>query len=164
MFRHAPGASSERTASHSSASLEDVQQSLSLVTLGVTDYARAKGFYVSLGWSVTLEVEDTAFFEANGVTLTLWARDKLAADMGIADEGAQWGGIALAHNVRSQEEVHEIIERARMSGAQVTREPGGTSYGGYAGAFRDPDGHVWEIAYNPGFGLDAEGTIILPHS
>ena len=77
--------------------------------------------------------------------------------MGIPDDGASWGGIALAHNVGSREEVHEVIERARAAGAEVTREPAETFYGGYAGAFRDLDGHVWEIAHNPGFGLDAVG-------
>jgi uncharacterized glyoxalase superfamily protein PhnB len=82
--------------------------------------------------------------------------------MGIADDGARFGGIALAHNVRSREEVHEIIEQARGHGAEITREPADTFYGGYAGAFRDLDGHAWEIAHNPGFGLDDAGNIVLP--
>ena len=77
--------------------------------------------------------------------------------MGIPDGGASWSGIALAHNVGSREEVHEVIERARAAGAEITREPSETFYGGYAGAFRDLDGHAWEIAHNPGFGLDAVG-------
>jgi predicted lactoylglutathione lyase len=139
-----------------------VEQRVSLVTLGVSDYARAKAFYEALGWSPALDVEETAFFRANGVILVLWARDKLADDMGIADAGARWCGIALAHNVRSHEEVHEVIEGARENGAEVTREPADTFYGGYAGAFRDLDGHVWEIAHNPGFGLDDDGNIVLP--
>ncbi len=135
---------------------------MSLVTLGVSDHARAKAFYEALGWVPALDVKETAFFQAKGLILVLWARDKLAADMGIADEGARWGGMALAHNVRSREEVHEVIERARSNGAEVTREPAETFYGGYAGAFRDLDGHVWEIAHNPGFGLDDDGNIVLP--
>ncbi len=135
---------------------------MSLVTLGVSDYARAKSFYEALGWTPALDVEETAFFQGNGVILVLWARDKLADDMGIADEGARWGGIALAHNVRSREEVHEVTDRAREHGAEITREPAETFYGGYAGAFRDLDGHVWEIAHNPGFGLDDDGNIVLP--
>jgi predicted lactoylglutathione lyase len=139
-----------------------VQQSVSLVTLGVSDYARAKAFYEALGWSPALEVEETTFFQANGAILVLWARDKLAADMGIPDDGARWSGIALAHNVRSREGVHEVIELARRNGAEVTREPADTFYGGYAGAFRDLDGHAWEIAHNPGFGLDDAGNVILP--
>jgi uncharacterized protein len=93
--------------------------------------------------------------------LVLWGRDKLAADSGIHDEGANWGGIALAHNVGSREEVDQVIEQARASGATVTREPAETFYGGYAGVFRDLDGHAWEIAHNPGFGLAPDGSLIL---
>jgi predicted lactoylglutathione lyase len=139
-----------------------MEQRLSLVTLGVSDYARAKAFYAALGWSPALEAEQTAFFQANGVILTLWARDKLGRDMGILDDGARWSGIALAHNVRSPEEVDEIVEQARANGAEITREPADTFYGGYAGAFRDLDGHAWEIAHNPSFGLDDDGNVVLP--
>ena len=139
-----------------------MRQSVSLVTLGVSDYGRAKAFYEALGWSVTWEAEETAFFQANGVVLVLWSRAKLAADIGIADEAAVWGGIALAHNVGSRDEVHEVVELARRSGAEVTREPAETFYGGYAGVFRDLDGHAWEIAHNPGFGLQDDGSVTLP--
>ena len=135
---------------------------MSLLTLGVSDYERAKAFYAALGWSPTLEVEETAFFQANGIILTLWAREKLGADMGIPDDGARWSGIALAHNVGSRDEVHKIIEQARANGAEITREPAETFYGGYAGAFRDLDGHAWEIAHNPGFRLDDHGNVVLP--
>ena len=139
-----------------------MEQRITLVTLGVADYVRAKAFYEALGWSAALEVEETAFFRANGVVLVLWARDKLAPDMGIPDDGARWSGVALAHNVRSREEARAVIEQARQHGAEITREPSETFYGGYAGAFRDLDGHVWEIAHNPGFGLDDEGNVVLP--
>jgi predicted lactoylglutathione lyase len=138
-----------------------VKQSVSLITLGVADYERAKSFYEALGWSVALDIEETAFFQANGVVLVLWAREKLAADSGIADEGARWSGIALAHNVSSRQDVDEVIEEARRNGATVTREPSETFYGGYAGVFRDLDGHAWEVAHNPGFGLAQDGSIIL---
>lgn len=138
-----------------------MKQSISLVTLGASDYERAKSFYVGLGWSPALEIEETAFFQANGVVLVLWAREKLAVDSGIMDEGANWSGVTLAHNVASREEVDDIVEQARASGGSVTREPSETFYGGYAGVFRDPDGHAWEIAHNPGFGLADDGSIIL---
>ena len=141
-----------------------MKQGVSLITLGVSDYDRAKSFYEALGWSVTLEIEETAFFQANGVVVVLWAREKLAGDMGIPDDGANWSGIALAHNVASREEVDQIVERARANGGTITREPSETFYGGYAGAFRDLDGHVWEIAHNPGFGLAADGSVILGDS
>jgi uncharacterized protein len=141
-----------------------MKQSVSLVTLGVADYRRAKAFYEGLGWSVAMDVEDTAFFQANGVILVLWAREKLAADMGIPDTGATWGGVALAHNVGSRDEVDELVRRAHALGAVIAREPADTFYGGYAGCFRDLDGHAWEVAHNPGFGLTADGSVVLPES
>ncbi len=141
-----------------------MRQSLSLVTLGVADYERATGFYRALGWRPALEAEETAFFQANGVVLVLWERAKLACDTGIVDTGAGWSGITLAHNVGSRAEVQELIERARGYGAEITREPAETFYGGYAAVFRDLDGHAWEIAHNPGFGLDEHGSVILPSS
>jgi predicted lactoylglutathione lyase len=139
-----------------------MKQSVSLITLGVSDYERAKAFYAAIGWSPAMDVEDTAFFQANGVVVVLWGRDKLAADMGLADDGARWGGIALAHNVGSDEEVDRIIEDARANGAEISREPSRTFYGGYAGVFRDLDGHAWEVAHNPGFGLTDDGAVVLP--
>jgi predicted lactoylglutathione lyase len=140
-----------------------MQQSISLVTLGVADYARAKSFYEALGWSPAWEDQDTAFFQANGVVLVLWSREKLAADTGVGDEGAaRWGGITLAHNVGSRDEVRDVIELARAHGAQIAREPAETFYGGYAGVFRDLDGHAWEVAHNPGFGLTEDGSVRLP--
>jgi uncharacterized protein len=139
-----------------------MEQSISLITLGVADYERAKAFYEAIGWSPAMDVEETAFFQANGVVLVLWSRDKLAADMGVADDGARWGGVALAHNVGSDDEVDRVIEEARANGAEIPREPAKTFYGGYAGAFRDLDGHLWEVAHNPGFGLADDGSVILP--
>jgi uncharacterized protein len=95
--------------------------------------------------------------------VVLWARHKLAADAGIEDSKAGgFGGIALAHNVRSRAEVDELLASAAGAGAQITQAAGETFYGGYAGYFRDPDGHVWEIAYNPGFQLGPDGSITLP--
>jgi uncharacterized protein len=139
-----------------------VEQRITLVTLGVSDYARSKAFYEGLGWSVAMDIEETAFFQAGGTVLVLWAREKLADDSGIPDDGARWGGVVLAHNVRSPEEVDEIIARAHSNGAEISREPADTFYGGYAGVFRDPDGHPWEVAHNPGFELDDDGHVVLP--
>jgi len=139
-----------------------MKQSVSLITLGVSDYERAKAFYSALGWSPALEVQETAFYEANGVVVTLWAREKLSEDTGVVDDGARWSGVTLAHNVGTRQEVDDVIEQARESGGIVTREPSETFYGGYAGVFRDLDGHAWEIAHNPGFGLGPDGSIVLP--
>jgi predicted lactoylglutathione lyase len=138
-----------------------VEQRISLVTLGVADVGAAKAFYQRLGWVVGLEIQETVFFQAGGLIVTLWGRDKLAADCGVVDSGG-WGGIALAHNVGSREEVNRIIDDARGAGAQISREPAETFYGGYAGVFLDLDGHAWEVAHNPGFGLSEDGTVTLP--
>src|SRR3954470_4946649 len=103
-----------------------MQQAISLITLGVADYARAKAFYEAMGWSPAMDVEETAFFVANGVVLALWSREKLAADMGVADDGGRWGGTALAHNFGSDEGVGRIVEAARANGAAICREPART--------------------------------------
>ena len=138
-----------------------MKQSVSLITLGVSDYERAKSFYATLGWSPALEIEETAFYQANGVVLVLWSREKLAADTGIADDGSGWSGITLAHNVASRQDVDDLLERAFTAGGTIARQPGETFYGGYAGVFRDLDGHAWEVAHNPGFGLAADGSVLL---
>ncbi len=138
-----------------------MEQRISLVTLGVADLQRAKTFYESLGWRGQ-EVQETVFFQAGGMAVVLWSRDSLAEDLAIDDKGASFGGIALAHNVRSSAEVDEVVAAAAAAGATVTREPAETFYGGYAGCFADPDGHLWEIAHNPGFTLLEDGSLVLP--
>lgn len=138
-----------------------MEQRISIVTLGVRDLLLARRFYEELGWHGQ-EVEQTVFFQAGGQAVVLWSRDKLAADSGVTDNGATFSGIALAHNVRSRDEVNEVLDRAGVAGATITRSPSDTFYGGYAGCFRDPDGHVWEIAYNPGFPLDEHGNLEVP--
>jgi uncharacterized protein len=138
-----------------------MEQRVSLVTLGVSDVGASKDFYERLGWRVGLDVEDTAFFQAGGLIVAIWDRAKLAADSAV-EETNGWGGVTLAHNVRSPEEVEEVIDQARAAGARIGREPGETFWGGYTGVFVDPDGHPWEVAYNPGFPLDDDGGIRLP--
>ncbi len=135
---------------------------ISLVTLGVADLARAKAFYAALGWHGQ-EVEETVFLQAGGLALVLWDRDKLALDCGLEPGAAgRSSGVVLAHNVRSQREVDEVIAAADRAGATVSRTPSDTFYGGYAGVFVDPDGHPWEIAYNPGFALSEDGSLTVP--
>jgi hypothetical protein len=139
-----------------------VEQRISLITLGVADVTRARTFYERLGWQGQ-EVEETVFFQAGGVALVLWGRDKLAADAGVRDPSTDgFGGLALAHNVRSRIEVDEVLGDAANAGAEITQAARETFYGGYAGCFTDPDGHVWEVAYNPGFALDSDGAITIP--
>jgi len=139
-----------------------MEQRISLVTLGVADLARSKAFYEQLGWHGQ-EVQQTVFIQAGGIALVLWSRDKLAADCGLQDEKADgFGGIVLAHNVRCAGEVDTILAAAASAGATVTRTPSETFYGGYAGVFSDPDGHAWEVAFNPGFALAEDGTLTIP--
>jgi catechol 2,3-dioxygenase-like lactoylglutathione lyase family enzyme len=139
-----------------------MEQRLSLVTLGVADLRRAREFYERLGWRGQ-EVGETVFFQTGSIGIVLWGRDKLAEDSGVDDASRDGlGGIALAHNVRSPAEVNTIVVAAGNAGATITRSPGPTFYGGYAGCFTDPDGHVWEIAHNPGFSLDDDGAITIP--
>ncbi|MBW3577616.1 MAG: VOC family protein [Actinobacteria bacterium] len=139
-----------------------MEQRLSLVTLGVADISRAREFYERLGWRGQ-EIQETVFFQAGTIGVVLWGRDKLAQDSGVDDTDTDgFGGIALAHNVRSPAQVDAIVTAAANAGATVTRPPGETFYGGYAGCFTDPDGHVWEIVHNPGFPLGHDGAITIP--
>ena len=139
-----------------------MQQRVSLVTLGVADVQRARAFYEALGWrTAEVDADDVAFFQAGGMVLALWDRAALAADSGVQDSGG-FGGIGLAHNVGSPEEVDAVIEEARAAGATVTRSGYATFWGGYSGAFTDPDGHPWEIAHNPFWTLEADGAVRIP--
>ena len=140
-----------------------MEQRVSLITLGVDDLARSRRFYEAMGWHGQ-EVEQTFFFQAGGLALVLWGREKLADDAGAetSERRAGFDGVALAQNVRSPQEVDDIVAAAERAGGQVTRPPQNTFYGGYAAYFADPDGHLWEVAHNPGFNLADDGTLTLP--
>jgi catechol 2,3-dioxygenase-like lactoylglutathione lyase family enzyme len=138
-----------------------MEQRVSLITLGVRDLERARTFYEGLGWSARDdENDDVVFFQAGGMVVALWDRGSLAADSAVTDGGG-WGGVTLAHNVRSPEEVDAVMQEARAAGARIRREPGETFWGGYSGVFVDPDGHPWEVAHNPGWTVNDDGTITL---
>jgi catechol 2,3-dioxygenase-like lactoylglutathione lyase family enzyme len=138
-----------------------MEQRVSLVTLGVSDLARARQFYTALGWTAaTADTDDVVFFQAGGLVLGLWDRAMLARDSAAADSGG-WGGVTLAYNVRSPDEVDAAIEEARAAGAAIGREPAKTFWGGYSGLFIDPDGHPWEVAHNPGWTLLPDGSVSL---
>lgn len=140
-----------------------MEQRFTIVTLGVAEVAAARRFYERMGWRADLEVEETVFFRVGGMFLILWSRQKLAEDSGVAD-GMGWGGVTLAHNVGSTDEVDAVIDSSRL-GKQVHASASSRAtpfYGGYAGVFVDPDGHPWEIAFNPDLVLDADGTIAFP--
>jgi len=137
-----------------------VEQRLSLVTLGVADLEVARRFYEALGWSETPRAEGVVFFQVGGMVVGLWSRAELAADSGV-DDGGGWGGVTLAYNTRSRDEVDAVIEEARSAGARIVREPGETFWGGYSGVFVDPDGHPWEVAHNPDWTIAEDGSIVL---
>jgi catechol 2,3-dioxygenase-like lactoylglutathione lyase family enzyme len=137
-----------------------MEQRISLITLGVADLRRAMDFYSALGWEGQTPDGDVAFFQAGGLVFGLWGRDKLAADSAVDDSGG-WGGITLAHNVRSPGEVDAVLDQARAAGGRVVREAADTFYGGYSGVFLDPDGHPWEVAHNPGWTLAEDGSVSL---
>jgi catechol 2,3-dioxygenase-like lactoylglutathione lyase family enzyme len=136
-----------------------MEQRVSAVTLGVREISAAVAFYRELGWEpVPDEHEDVYFFAAGGMVFALWGRDLLAQDSCVTDNGG-WGGVTLAHNVRSPAEVDVVIEQARAAGARIGREPAATSWGGYSGVFVDLDGHPWEVAHNPGWELAEDGSV-----
>ena len=138
-----------------------MEQRLSVVTIGVSDIERAVGFYGSLGWKPTVHQEGAiAFFQAGGLVVSVWSRESLAEDSVRPDSGG-WGGITLAHNVRSAEEVDHVLAEAEAAGATIGRAGSEQFWGGYSGVFHDLDGHAWEIAWNPGFPLAADGTVSI---
>ncbi len=137
-----------------------MEQRVSLITLGVADTARARAFYEALGWSGESPDGDVVFFQAGGTIVGLWGRDKLAEDSCVDDRGG-WGGVTLAYCVRSPEEVDAVLADAEAAGATVGRPGAPTFWGGYSGIFVDPDGHPWEVAHNPGWTLEADGSIRL---
>ena len=134
---------------------------MSLVTLGVADVERARTFYEALGWQTRAEPgDDIVFFQTGGMIVALWSRALLAEDTAAADAGG-WGGITLAHNVRSPAEVDAALAEAERAGASIRRAGAETEWGGYSGVFVDPDGHAWEIAHNPHWTIEADGSTKL---
>ncbi|MBW3555593.1 MAG: VOC family protein [Actinobacteria bacterium] len=137
-----------------------MQQRVSLITLGVADTARARRFYESLGWSGESPDGDVVFFQAGGMIVALWGRDNLAEDSAVTDSGG-WGGITLAYNASSEDDVDAVLREAEAAGATIARAAARTFWGGYSGVFVDPDGHPWEVAHNPGWRLDDDGSVRL---
>jgi hypothetical protein len=137
-----------------------VEQRLSLVTLGVDDLDRARAFYERLGWRRGDDNDDVVFFQVGGLVLALWDRAALADDSAVEDSGG-WGGVTLALNVRTPEEVDAVLEEAREAGAVIGRRGAETFWGGYSGVFVDPDGHPWEVAHNPFWTVTDDGRTLL---
>jgi predicted lactoylglutathione lyase len=138
-----------------------MKQRVGLITLGVGDLDRARRFYEALGWKTgAAPDDDVVFFQTGDMIFALWDRAKLAADSCVED-GRGWGGVTLAHNLGSREEVDAVTEEARTAGATIGREPAETFWGGYSSVFIDPDGHPWEVAHNPHWTVTEEGGVRL---
>jgi len=140
-----------------------MEQRLSLITLGVADLKRARHFYEEgLGWTRGNRQDDVAFYQAGGMVVALWARGDLAADAKLDEKGSGFRGMALAYNARSRGEVDAVMAEAARAGATIPKAAGQTPWGGYAGYFADPDGHLWEVAHNPFWTIEADGSVTLP--
>lgn len=135
-----------------------MEQRVSLITLGVADMARAAAFYESLGWQRAESPDGVIAFDLIGQTLGLYPRAKLAEDIGLPEEALGHGAMTLSHNVRDKAEVAHVIDAARAAGARILKEAADVFWGGHHGYFADPDGHVWEVAFNPFSKLREDGA------
>ncbi|HMK89380.1 MAG TPA: VOC family protein [Methylocystis sp.] len=138
-----------------------MEQRISLVTLGVADVKRSVAFLERLGWCASA-APGGGFFQCGAMILCFYPREELAADAGVPSQGHGFAGFTFAHNTRSKEEVDRVLAEAQAAGATIVKPAQNAFWGGYSGYFRDPDGHLWEIAWNPGFGMDDAGGVFLP--
>jgi len=140
-----------------------MKQHLHLITLGVMGFEKSKKFYAeTLGWKPSsASNDDIAFFQAGGVVLGLYPREKLVEDAMTSSEGSGFSGITLAYNAQSEAEVDEIISDLKSKGVKIVKEPQKVFWGGYSSYFADPDDYLWEVAYNPFFPFDENGNLKL---
>lgn len=141
-----------------------MDQRLSLVTLAVEDLDRSTSFYQGLGWEVGFTNEAVTFFQLNGVVLSLYRRDLFAEELGVDEATLSPGGQALAYNVREKGEVDAVVDQVRGAGGRVLVEPTDRDWGGRSGYVADPDGHRWEVAWNPAWSIDADGDVDMAGS
>ncbi len=137
---------------------------VSIVTLGVTDMARSRAFYETLGWTASdISNENVTFFQAGCMIFGLYGHGPLAEDASVQDGGVPgFRGVSLAYNGRDKAEVDAVLSEAEAAGAEIIKNAEEVFWGGYSGYFADPDGHLWEVAYNPGFPIADDGSISLP--
>ncbi len=142
-----------------------MEQRLSMITLGVADLVRAVAFYENVvGWKAAPGPSEIAFFDLGGVVFSLYPHDDMAKDMNVAADisgDTAYQGFALAHNARSKDEVDSIFSQLKDNGATIVKEPEEVFWGGYSGYFSDPDGHLWEVAYNPHWEIRKDGRISM---
>ena len=140
-----------------------MEQRLTLITLGVADLARSIAFYERLGWTRSArKAEGVAFFQAGGVVLSLYPRAAIAEDAGLPAEGNGFPGFSLAYNARDRSEVDAVLQEAVAAGGTLVKPAFDIFWGGYVGFFADPDGFLWEVAWNPMFPLTEDGALVLP--
>ena len=140
-----------------------MQPRLTLITLGTADLTRATRFYEALGWPRSVRAaEGVAFFQVGGTALAIWPRENLAEDAGVPAEGNGFRGFALAYNTVSKDETDAVLAKAVEAGGRLVKPARDVFWGGYSGYFADPDGTLWEAAWNPGFALLPDGTMKLP--
>lgn len=141
-----------------------MEQRVSIITLGVANLQRSSEFYERLGWQRSMaEAEGIVFFQAGGIALALFPRDELAKDANLAPDGSGFKGISLAHNTRNRIEVDSILKEAEGAGARLLKPAQEAVWGGYSGYFSDPDGFLWEVAWNPSFRMAEDGSIRIPN-
>jgi predicted lactoylglutathione lyase len=140
-----------------------VEQRVSAITLGVEDVGRARRFYEALGWTPGFVSPEVVFFQLGGMVLALFGAADLAADANLpgCSPGPSTGACSIAYNVRSREEADAALAQAAAAGGTILKPAHDTFWGGYSGYFADPDGHLWEVAWNPGWTLSADGSIHL---
>jgi uncharacterized protein len=140
-----------------------MEQRLSIVTLGVADLVRSREFYERLGWRRSMAKSDgIVFFQSGGMAIALYPREDLAKDANVSGEGHGFGGITLAYNARSREDVESVLAEANAAGARILKPAQDVYWGGYSGYFADPDGFLWEVAWNPFFSIADNGAIQIP--
>jgi predicted lactoylglutathione lyase len=140
-----------------------MEQRISLITLGVKDLARSTRFFESLGWKRSVkDAPGVSFFQCGSIAFGLFPLEELAKDAGVPAASLGSGSITIAYNARSKEDVDNVLAEVSALGAKIVKSAEEVFWGGYSGYFRDLDGHLWEVAWNPGFVIEENGAVILP--
>jgi catechol 2,3-dioxygenase-like lactoylglutathione lyase family enzyme len=140
-----------------------MEQRISILTLGVSDLSKSVAFFERLGWRRSgKETQGIAFFQCGCVAVALYPRAALAEDVGVSPQGEGFAGFTIAYNARSKAETDAVLAQAKAAGAEIVKPAQDVFWGGYSGYFRDIDGHLWEVAWNPFVSFDESGALTLP--